>query len=79
MKQPKPTEQDKMVSGLSRVLAGRPIDEVAPVLVVAVARTLVIDAGGDEQKLGELVGKFNWHLMQTISDMIKDQDNGRRH
>jgi hypothetical protein len=47
--------------------------------VVAVARMLVIDAGGDSAKMGFLLAKFLRLLTDTIEEMFNDPNEGRLH
>ena len=69
----------QLVKDLEKVLGSRPIDEIAPLLIVAVARLLVIDADHDPERLGFLIAKFLSHLTATVNDMIEDGDLERRH
>jgi hypothetical protein len=73
-------ENDKLVKDLERVIGGKPIDDVAPLLVVAVARLLFIDAGGDKERMAFLVAKFLHHLSNAINDMWEEEvsDAARR-
>ena len=59
----------RMVEKLESVIGGKPIDEIAPLLVVAVARMLFIDADGDPVKLNFLTIKFIQHLGDALNDM----------
>jgi len=68
---------DQMLKDLEKVIGDKPIEDVAPLLIVAVARLLVIDAGGDKSKLTLLLAKFLGHLMETIHDMVGEGDEAR--
>jgi hypothetical protein len=72
-------DRDQMIHDLEKVIGGKPIEDIAPLLVVAVARMLVIDAEGDTSKLAMLLAKFLEHLTATISDMIGEGDEDTRH
>lgn len=63
---------------MERVLGGKPIDEVAPILVVAVARALVLEANGDVEELRFLVSKFSVHLVNAVNDMMHEGDGETR-
>jgi hypothetical protein len=69
-------ETEKIMAGLSRVLGGKPIDLVAPALVVAVARALYVEADSDPEKLSFLMFKFIGHLGETVSQMADDEGLG---
>jgi hypothetical protein len=62
--------REDLLEAVAKVLAGKPIDEVAPVLVVAVARVLLIDSGGDPDKTAFLIAKFLDRLAHTVQDMM---------
>jgi hypothetical protein len=68
-----------VIKDLEKVIGGKPIEDIAPLLVVTVARMLVLDAGGDMPKLAMLVAKFTHHLTSTINDMVDEDDAGTRH
>jgi hypothetical protein len=69
-------ENKKIMAGLSRVLGGKPIDLVAPALVVAAARALVVEADNDPEKLAFLTFKFIHHLGETLAQMANDEGLG---
>jgi hypothetical protein len=71
--------QEQLIHDLEKVIGGKPIEDIAPLLVVAVARMLVIDAKGDTSKLTILVSKFVDHLTTTISDMVEADDKDTHH
>lgn len=50
----------------------KPIDEVMPVLITAVARALVIEADGDTVKISLLVAKFYAILTDQITSMLDE-------
>jgi len=64
----------ELIEALETALGGKPLDEVAPALVVAVARALVIDANGDMDRLNGLTLKFIHHLHLQIIDMLEPGD-----
>jgi hypothetical protein len=63
---------DEMFKALDQVLRGKPIDDVAPLLVIAVARMLVIDAEGDNAKLAMLTAKFMFHMTEAMEEMVQN-------
>jgi hypothetical protein len=67
------------MNALQRLFTGKPIDEVAPMLVVTVARALVIEAAGDRQKLVNLVDKFVFHLSDMVGEMATEGDGEVKH
>jgi hypothetical protein len=71
--------QEQLIHDLEKVIGGKPIEDIAPLLIVAVARLLVIDAEGDTSKLAVLVSRFMNHLTATISGMIEANDEDTRH
>jgi hypothetical protein len=66
--------RNEIMDGIAKVIIDKPIDEVAPVLVVTVARVLMIDAGGDTDKVAFLVAKFLHRLADTIHDMCNEEE-----
>ena len=69
-------ENKKIMEGLARVLGGKPTDVIAPVLVVAVARVLLLEADNDPEKLAFLVFKFINRLHEAVSEMAHDEGLG---
>ena len=63
---------DALFDGMKTLLDGKPLDAVAPVLMVAVARALWIDAGGDPDKARGLTMKFMNTLMREIDGMLRE-------
>lgn len=70
------TPSDKLMNDLARVLTGKDIDLVAPALVVAVARVLMIEAGNDPHELSRLMLKFVRLLGDTLSEMGAEEGLG---
>jgi hypothetical protein len=68
------TQKDEIMDGIAKALTGKLIDEVAPVLVVTVARVLFIDAEGDKDKLMFLFSKFVNCLHATVEEMWEMRD-----
>lgn len=79
MSKPVQTPNDELFNGISKLLYGKPIDAVAPVLVVAVARVLMLDGEGDPQKTAMLIAKFMDRLTNVIHDMMTGDPEGTIH
>jgi hypothetical protein len=67
--------RNEIMDGIAKVIIDKPIDEVAPVLVVAVARVLMIDGEGDKDKVAFSVAKFLSRLTETLNDMWEDEES----
>jgi hypothetical protein len=55
---------------VSRLLHRKPVDDVMPVLITAVARALVLDGEGDMKKLSLNYLKFCNMVHEQMGDMI---------
>jgi hypothetical protein len=71
------TEDERIYRELGALLDGRPVHDVAPVLVVAAARALATEADGDADKLVFLVRKFSNLLAEQALDMLGKDNDGR--
>ncbi len=69
MKTPSDSDE-RMLRALTKVFVGKPIDEIIPVLIVASARALVIEADGDEERLETLGERFCNMMQETAEDML---------
>jgi len=63
-------DDDNLLYQLGQLLNGQSIENVVPVLIVAAARALAAEAGGDEDKLGRLLNKFDDLLADQAFDML---------
>ena len=71
-------EDEQLYRELGALLDGRPIHDVAPVLVVAAARALATEADGDMDELVSLVRKFSNLLAEQALDMLGKDNDGRQ-
>jgi hypothetical protein len=71
--------RDEMLTKIAEILDGQPLTEVGPVLVVAVARVLMIDAGDDPFKAKVSIMQFMNLLTQTLSDMCNKKADELEH
>jgi hypothetical protein len=62
---------DDLLEAVKRVITGQSNDQVIPVLLVAIARALVIDADGDPERLEQLGEKFCALLSDSARDMME--------
>jgi hypothetical protein len=63
-----------LFDGMKTLLDGKPLEAVAPVLVVAVARALWINAEGDPGRTREMTMKFVNTLMHEIDGMLREPE-----
>ena len=66
-------EDEALFKAVSKVLTNQPIDEVIPVLVVATARAMVLEADGDRERLQDLGARFCSLLAKTTLDMFDEE------
>jgi hypothetical protein len=71
------TDYERTYRELGAILDGRPVHDVAPVLVIAAARALATEADGDADKLVFLVTKFSNLLAEQALDMLGKDNDGR--
>ena len=72
------TNKDDLFIEMARLLFRKPIDEVMPVLITAVARALVLDANGDMDALERQFFRFAELTRSQMADMIcQDLDEAR--
>lgn len=71
------TEDEQLYRELGALLDGRPIYNVAPILVVAAARALATEADGDMDELVSLVMRFSNLLAEQALDMLGKDNDGR--
>lgn len=72
-------KKTRIFDGMSQLIAGQTIETVAPVLVVAVARVLVLDAGSDKERTALNVAKFIYRLTDVVNDMLTGDPEGTIH
>ena len=69
---------EQLYREMDALLDGKPIELVAPLLVIAVARALVLEASGDMGELIRLLLKFQLHLNGQIDDMLAEGEGETR-
>jgi len=63
---------DALFDEARKLFDQKPIKDVMPVLITAVARALVLDAGGDTVQLALLTAKFYAILVNQMDDMLNE-------
>ena len=62
---------EEIIKAMAALLDGQPTEEVVPALIVASARTLAGDAGGDFDKLSTLLLRFCRLVENEAADMLE--------
>ncbi len=68
--QAKTKGREALMEAIGKVIVGQATDELIPVLIVASARTLALEADGDAARLEALGEKFCRLLQDTAEDML---------
>ena len=63
-------DEEMLANAFGALLAGKPVEQVVPILIVATARALMLEADGDEAKLGRMLSKFDELLADQAFDML---------
>lgn len=64
-------DEEMLANALGALLAGKPVEQVVPILIVAAARALMLGADGDEAKLDRMLKRFDELLADEAFDMMK--------
>jgi len=67
------SEKDKLFKDVAELFHGKSVTDVIPILVVASARALTLDAGIDMEKLSRNYSRFCDLLRDQITEMV-DED-----
>lgn len=65
--------EEMLANALGALLAGKPVEQVVPILIVAAARALMLEADGDEAKLARMLNKFDELLADEAFDMMNSK------